>query len=180
MKTDLIINANPKSMFSESIKSIRTNLAFASIDKPMKKILTTSPEQGDGKSFISANLAVAYAQDNKKVLIIDCDLRRGRQHEIFGVMNEASGGYSNLILNYEEKMKFDKYIQHTSVSNVDLIPSGPVPPNPVELLASKHNKELLDKISEKYDIVILDCPPILGISDTSIMTQYSDANLMVV
>ena len=106
MKTDLIINANPKSMFSESIKSIRTNLAFASIDKPMKKILTTSPEQGDGKSFISANLAVAYAQDNKKVLIIDCDLRRGRQHEIFGVMNEASGGYSNLILNYEEKMKF--------------------------------------------------------------------------
>lgn len=180
MKTDLIMNTNPKSMFSESIKNIRTNLAFASIDKPMKKILTTSPEQGDGKSFISANLAVAYAQDNKKVLIIDCDLRRGRQHEIFGVMNEASGGYSNLILNYDEKVKFDKYILHTSVSNVDLLPSGPVPPNPVELLASKHNKELLDKISEEYDIVILDCPPILGISDTSIMTQYSDANLMVV
>ena len=99
--TDLIINVNPKSIFSESIKTIRTNLAFSSIGNEMKTILLTSPEAGDGKSFISANLAVAYAQGDKKVLMIDCDLRRGRQHEIFEVMNLTSGGYSNLILNYK-------------------------------------------------------------------------------
>ena len=92
---DLIINRNPKSVFSEAIKSIRTNLTFASIDKPIKVILNTSAEAGDGKSFVSSNLAVAYAQANKKVLLVDCDLRRGRLHEVFEVMNLTSGGYSN-------------------------------------------------------------------------------------
>ena len=98
---DLILNVNPKSRFAESIKTIRTNLAFTEIDKDLKTILLTSPEPGDGKSFIAANLAAAYSQEGKRVLIIDADLRRGRQHEIFGVMNVASGGYSNLILGYQ-------------------------------------------------------------------------------
>ena len=102
MTTDLIINANPKSVFSEAIKTIRTNLAFQAIDGEMKVILSTSPQSGDGKSFITANLAVAYAQEGKKVLVVDCDLRKGRQHEIFEVMNLTSGGYSNLILNYKD------------------------------------------------------------------------------
>ena len=118
--TDLIINVNPKSIFSESIKTIRTNLAFSAIGNEMKVLLATSPA-GDGKSFISANLAVAYAQEGKKVLMIDCDLRRGRQHEIFEVMNLTSGGYSNLILNYKEDVNLGKYIMKTSNANVDLL-----------------------------------------------------------
>ena len=89
---DLVINLNPKSLFSESIKTIRTNLQFSSVDKELKVILNTSPEAGDGKSFITANLAVAYGQEGKKVLIVDCDLRRGRQHEILNVMNTTNGG----------------------------------------------------------------------------------------
>lgn len=105
MSTDLVINVNPKSAFSEAIKTIRTNLSFSTIDKELKVLLITSPQSGDGKSFITANLAVAYAQENKKVLIIDCDLRKGRQHEIFEVMNLTSGGYSNLILNYKDDLK---------------------------------------------------------------------------
>ena len=105
MSTDLIINVNPKSIFSEAIKTIRTNLAFSNIGKENKIILVTSPQSGDGKSFIAANLAVAYAQEDKKVLVIDCDLRKGRQHEIFEVMNLTSGGYSNLILNYKDDVK---------------------------------------------------------------------------
>ena len=179
-KTDLIININPKSIFAEAIKTIRTNLAFSAIENEMKVILNTSPEAGDGKSFISANLAVAYAQEGKKVLMIDCDLRRGRQHEIFEVMNLTSGGYSNLILNYKDGIKLNKYIVETSNKNIDLLPTGPTPPNPVELLASENNKKFLEKIRNEYDIIILDCPPVVGLSDTMIMTKYSDANLLVV
>ena len=180
MSTDLVINVNPKSIFSEAIKTIRTNLAFSMIDKEMKTILLTSPQAGDGKSFITANLAVAYAQEDKKVLVVDCDLRKGRQHEIFEVMNVTSGGYSNLILNYKDDIKLNKYIVSTSNKNIDLLPTGPTPPNPVELLASENNKKLIAKLREKYDIILLDCPPVLGLSDTMIMTKYSDANLIVV
>ena len=180
MSTDLVINVNPKSIFSEAIKTIRTNLAFSMIDKEMKTILLTSPQAGDGKSFITANLAVAYAQEDKKVLVVDCDLRKGRQHEIFEVMNVTSGGYSNLILNYKDDIKINKYIVSTSNKNIDLLPTGPTPPNPVELLASENNKKLIAKLREKYDIILLDCPPVLGLSDTMIMTKCSDANLIVV
>lgn len=179
-KTDLIININPKSMFSESIKSIRTNLQFSAIDKELKTILLTSPEAGNGKSFVSANLAVAYAQDGKKVLIIDCDLRRGRQHEIFNVMNQTNGGYSNLILNYKDEIKMSRYVVKTEVKNIDLIPTGPTPPNPIELLASKNNEEVIKELRKHYDIIILDCAPILGISDTQVMLKHADANVVVV
>lgn len=178
--SDLIININPKSMFSESIKSIRTNLQFSAIDKELKTILLTSPEAGNGKSFVSANLAVAYAQDGKRVLIIDCDLRRGRQHAIFNVMNQTNGGYSNLILNYKEEVKLSRYVVKTEVKNIDLIPTGPTPPNPIELLASHNNERVIGELRQHYDIIILDCPPVLGISDTSIMTKFSDANILVV
>ena len=170
----------PKSMFSESIKSIRTNLQFSAVDKELKVILSTSPEAGDGKSFITANLAAAYAQDGKKVLIIDCDLRRGRQHTIFNIMNPTNAGYSNLILNYKDEIKMSRYIVKTDVKNIDLLPTGPIPPNPIELLSSKSNADLLEALREHYDIILLDCPPILGMSDTSILTKYSDANILVV
>ncbi len=177
---DLVININPKSIFSEAIKSIRTNLAFSSIDKEIKVILNTSPEASDGKSFISANLAVAYAQTDKRVLIIDCDLRRGRQHEVFEVMNPTSGGYSNLILNYGEGVVIGDYVSRTNVKGVDIIPTGPTPPNPVELLSSDNNRRLLNRLKRLYDIIILDCPPVLGLSDAMVLTQFSDANLVVV
>lgn len=179
---DLIITKNPKSRFAEAIKTVRTNLAFSSIDKENKFILITSCEPGDGKSFISSNLGVAYSQEDKKVLIIDCDLRKGRQHQIFNLPNSLKGGYSNLILNYKEDKKFDfsNYILETSIKNVDLIPAGPIPPNPVELLGSQNNSKLLKELSDKYDVIILDCPPVIGMSDTSIMTKNSDVNLLVV
>ncbi len=179
-ETELFLTINPKSMFSESIKNIRTNLQFSAVDKELKTILITSPEAGNGKTFISANLAAAYGQDGKKVLIIDCDLRRGRQHDIFNVMNQTNSGYSNLILNFKEEVKLSRYVSKTSIKNIDLIPTGPTPPNPVELLSSKNNAEVIEELKKYYDIIILDCPPILGMSDTQIMTKYSDANIIVV
>ena len=95
-------------------------------------------------------------------------------------MNLTSGGYSNLILNYKDDIKLDNYIINTSNKNIDLLPTGPTPPNPVELLASLSNKKLMEKLRNMYDVILLDCPPVLGLSDTMIMTKYSDANLVVV
>jgi len=177
---DLVITKNPKSIFAESIRSIRTNIAFSSIANDVKVILNTSPEAGDGKSFVTANLAIAYAQEGKKVLLVDADLRRGRQHEIFEVMNVTSGGYTNLMLNYKENIEFSKYIYPTTIENIDLLPTGPTPPNPVELLGSENNKKLLKVLRKKYDVIILDCPPVIGLSDAIILSTLSDVNLITV
>lgn len=177
---ELLVNDNPKSAFTESVKSIRTNLSFSSVDHEFKVILMTSPEAGDGKSFIAANLAVTYAEEGKKVLIIDCDLRLGRQHTIFRVNNSFDIGYSNLILKYKKDMKMNKYIVPTENRKIDILPTGPIPPNPIELLGSDQNKNLIEQLKKLYDIIILDCPPIIGLSDTLVMMQLSDVNLLTV
>lgn len=177
---DLIITKNPKSLFAESIRSIRTNIAFASLDKEVKIIINTSPEAGDGKSFITSNLAITYAQEGKNVLLIDADLRRGRLHEIFDVMNVTSGGYTNLMLNYKQNISLSKYIFPTFDKNIDLLPTGPMPPNPVELLASEQNKKLLEHLKTKYDLIIMDCAPVIGLSDSLILATLSDINLVTV
>lgn len=174
-----IVN-DPKSSFSEAIKSIRTNIEFASVDKEIKTIILTSPAPGDGKSFISANLALSYVMDDKKVLIIDCDLRRGRQNKIFGIKKDSNKGYSNLILNYNNTKNIDKYIEKTEYKNLFLLPNGLTPPNPIELLSSKANENLLNDLKAKFDIIILDCPPVLGLADTLILTRFSDANIVTI
>lgn len=178
--SELIVNTNPKSSFSESIKTVRTNLQFSLINSNVKVILLTSPEPGDGKSFVSANLAVAFAQENKKVLIIDSDLRKGRQYKIFGVENDRSKGYSNLILSAKDEETINSFITKTEIENLDLLTTGAMPPNPSELLASSNNKELMAKLRTMYDIIILDCAPSLGLNDTIVMTKLSDINAVVV
>ena len=177
---DVIITKNPKSLSAESSTRIRTNIAFASLDKEVKIIINTSPEAGDGKSFITSNLAIAYAQEGKNVLLIDADLRRGRLHEIFDVMNVTSGGYTNLMLNYKQNISLSKYIFPTFDKNIDLLPTGPMPPNPVELLASEQNKKLLEHLKTKYDLIIMDCAPVIGLSDSLILATLSDINLVTV
>ena len=178
--TELIVNYNPKSSFSESIKTVRTNLQFSLVNSNVKVILLTSPEPGDGKSFVSANLASAFAQENKKVLLIDSDLRKGRQNRIFKVKNDRTKGYSNLILSSKDENTINSFIEHTEVKNLDLLTIGAMPPNPSELLASINNKELMNKLRQMYDIIILDCAPVLGLNDTLVMTKLSDVNVVVV
>ena len=176
MNNELIVANNPKSGVAEAIKTIRTNLLFSSIDEPVKSILITSSMSGEGKSFISANLAVAFAQAGVKVLIVDCDLRRGRQHKSFNIDNEQ--GLSNLLLDDVDK-NYKKYIKKTRYENIYVLPMGIVPPNPSELLASAKNKQLVKLLKQKFDLVIYDGVPVGGLTDSIIMADLVDKIVIV-
>ena len=176
MNNELIVANNPKSGVAEAIKTIRTNLLFSSIDEPVKSILMTSSMSGEGKSFVSANLAVAFAQAGVKVLIVDCDLRRGRQHKIFNIDNEQ--GLSNLLLDDVDK-NYKKYIKKTRYENIYVLPMGIVPPNPSELLASAKNKQLVKLLKQKFDLVIYDGVPVGGLTDSIIMADLVDKIVIV-
>ena len=173
---ELIVATNPKSSIAEAIKTIRTNLQFSSVDDKVKCILVTSSFSGEGKSFVTANLAVAFAQAGTKVLIVDCDLRRGRQHNIFHVENLE--GLSNLLIDDVEK-KYKHYIKKTRYENIYVLPMGIVPPNPSELLASDKNKQLVEILAKNYDLVIYDGVPVGGLTDSIIMADLVDKIVIV-
>lgn len=173
---ELIVATNPKSSIAEAIKTIRTNLQFSSVDDKVKSILVTSSFSGEGKSFVTANLAVAFAQAGTKVLIVDCDLRRGRQHNIFHVENLE--GLSNLLIDDFEK-KYKHYIKKTRYENIYVLPMGIVPPNPSELLASDKNKQLVEILAKNYDLVIYDGVPVGGLTDSIIMADLVDKIVIV-
>ncbi|MCR5483342.1 MAG: CpsD/CapB family tyrosine-protein kinase [Bacilli bacterium] len=174
------VKYNPKGMFSESIKTIRTNINFSNInnENEIKVILVSSSQSGDGKSFISANLAYSFSLEGKNVLLVDCDLRKGRLKEYFEM--DTDKGYSDLILNYKPNTRIGSYINKTKYENLSVLLGGTMPPNPLELLSSKNNSVIMEKLKEKYDVIILDCPPVIGLSDALVMAKYSDYNALVV
>lgn len=173
---DLIVHNDPKSPISEGLRTIRTNLQFSNVDKQMKKIMITSSMPGEGKSFTTANLATAFAQDGSKVIMIDCDMRKGRLHKIFEISN--SKGLSNLLIDNVEK-NYKKYIKKTNIENLSIIPSGMIPPNPSELLNSEANKKLISILEQEYDYVIFDCVPINGLPDSLIMANLVNKAIIV-
>lgn len=175
-QSELIVERLPKAVVSENIKSLRTNLQFTSIDSRLETILVTSTNASEGKSFISSNLAVSFAQADKRVLLVDCDLRKGRLHRIFGITNTA--GLSDLLAGDLRGM--NKYIRSTGIENLDLITCGTYPPNPSELLASQKNKRLIRLLKEHYDIVIFDGAPIGGLADSVILSSLVNETLIVV
>ena len=172
MKKELIVLSNPKSTISEDIRTIRTNLEFSLLDESKKVILVTSSKKAEGKSFVSSNLAIAFAQNNKKVLIIDCDLRLGRINKIFGLHNKF--GLSDLLLKYKNKSDIKEAIKDTKINNVHIISRGAVPANPPELLGSKKFEEILEILKGTYDYIILDATPVLGLSDVIILSKLAD------
>lgn len=176
-KTELIVNKYPKSLVSEGIKSLRTNLSFSSVDSELKTLLITSSVPGEGKSFVSSNLATAFAQAGKKVLLIDCDMRKGRLHKIFSISNEK--GLSNLLVESNFEKVYNSYIKSTKVKKLYVLPCGTIPPNPSELLNSGKNKKLIEFLSTKYDLIIFDGVPCNGIPDSLIMSTLVDKTLIV-
>ena len=173
---ELLVDRYPKSIASESIKALRTNLQFSNIDDGFKTVLITSSNASEGKSFVASNLAISFAQANKKVLLIDCDLRKGRLHKLFNVSN--LNGFSTLLTDKIDNLK--KYIAKTEIKNLSIIPRGVYPPNPSELLASKKCKDLIAKLKDQYDIVIFDGAPCNGVTDSVIMSSLVDETLIVV
>lgn len=180
MKKELITFRNPKSPVSETFRTLRTNIQFMNANKKLKTLLVTSTLPGEGKSWVASNLATTFAQAGKSVVLIDADMRKGRQYSIFGVSPRP--GLSNYLAMSKEDCGIDeieKYIQNTEVEGLFLIPAGNVPPNPSELLITPQMTNLLDKLSEKCDIVIVDAPPSELVTDAAVLSRIVDSTIIV-
>lgn len=171
----MIAMSEPKSINSEQYRTIRTNIEFSSVDTEVKSLLITSAGPEEGKSTTAANLAVVFAQQGKKVLLIDADLRKPTVHFTFKLDNGT--GLTSLLL---KQMPFQKAVLPADEANLDILTSGPIPPNPAELLSTGAMKDLLSEAAEVYDKVILDTPPVLAVADTKILGSYTDGAIMVI
>lgn len=170
----LITHLYPKSTISEQYRMIRSNIMFSGVDKEIKKLVVTSAAPSAGKSTTAANIAVAYAQADKNVLLIDGDLRKPTVHYTFETKNVF--GLSNLIT---EQVTLSQAVQNTQVENLSILTSGPIPPNPSELLSSKRFKDLMTGLEEYFDIIIIDTPPVLAVTDAVIMSTVVDGTIIV-
>ncbi len=163
------------SAFLEAFRTLRTNLEFMRNDKTYQTIVVTSTVSGEGKTTIAANLAVILAKGNKKVLVVDLDMRRAKLSEYFDLKNHI--GISTLL---SKKNELDEVIQHSAKEGVDIIAAGPTPPNPSELIMSDYAREIMSELKTRYDYIILDTPPVGLVTDALILMNRADASLLVV
>ncbi|WP_088228898.1 CpsD/CapB family tyrosine-protein kinase [Desulfosporosinus sp. FKB] len=175
MTYSLITVEQSKSPISEAFRTLRTNVQFTSIDLKTQKIMVTSAGPREGKSITVANLAVSIAQTGKTVLIIDSDLRNPTQHKIFGLHNGQ--GLSVALFEDED---FRDYLKETEVTGVTVLTGGPIPPNPAELVGSNRMKQLIREASQEFDVLLIDTPPVVAVTDASILAQEVDGVIMVV
>lgn len=175
LKKIITIN-NPKSPISEAYRTLRTNIQFSSFDKEIKVLHITSAGPGEGKSTTVANLAVTFGQTGKSVLILDCDFRRPSQHKLFGLPNMR--GMTNFLV---EDLPLAEVVQDTNAEMVQVLTTGPLPPNPAELVGSKKLGDFLRQLKENpdYDLIIVDSPPALAVADSLLLSSHVDGTLMV-
>jgi protein-tyrosine kinase len=171
----LVTISDTKSFILEQFRTIRTNITFSMPDQELKTILVTSSTPGEGKSTNAANLGIVFAQEGKRVLIIDADMRKPTLHHTFKTFNKI--GLSNVIA---KKVAFYDAIQETFLVGLNVITSGPIPPNPSELLSSKAMDALLMDVKKDYDIIIIDSPPLLAVSDAQILANKCDGTILIV
>jgi len=170
-----ITQSHPRSPVSESFRSLRTNVKYASVDKPVRRLIITSPTPEDGKTTIATNLAIALAQGGSQVVLIDADLRRPRVHKVFGLENKF--GLSSLFV--QPEIYLDGNFQAVKTENLHVLPSGGTPPNPSELLGSRKMNEILKQLEEKFDIILLDTPPVLTVTDAVALSSSVDGVMVV-
>lgn len=169
-----VVERKPKSIVSEAYRTLRTNIQYSSFDKAIKTIVVTSAEAAEGKSTVSGNLALSFAQNEKKVIIVDCDLRKPSVHKNFKISNLS--GLSEVLIG---KANLDEVVQSRN-ENLDILPSGKIPPNPSEMLSSTAMSNLIAKLREKYDIVILDSAPLQAVTDAQILSTKADGTILVI
>jgi len=170
----LITYEQTKSPISEAYRTLRTNVQFTSVDSETKKIMITSSGPREGKSSTVANLAVSMSQAGKSVIVVDADLRNPTQHKLFDLDNGQ--GLSVALVQDQD---YQSYIKKTAVPGVMVLTGGPVPPNPAELVGSKRMKRLIEELSQEYDIVLIDTPPIIAVTDAAILAQEVDGVILV-
>lgn len=173
-RRQLIVDEKPRSSIAEAYRAFRTNLQYSKVDGQLKSILFTSSGPGEGKSITAANTAIALAQGGAKVIILDCDLRRPVQHLIFG---RVATGISNIL---SGKGTVADYVQDTDIPNLRILASGPIPPNPSELLNSNKMSDLLSTLGIQADYLIIDTPPVLPVTDTCVLASKVDGIIMVI
>ncbi|MBW7453503.1 CpsD/CapB family tyrosine-protein kinase [Paenibacillus sepulcri] len=174
-ESNLITLLNPKSPISEAYRKLRTNIQFSFLDTPMKVLMVASAQVDEGKTTTISNLAVAYAQEGKKVLLLDADLRKPSLHHVLAQNNR--NGLTNILT---DQIKWQEALKTTGVDNLSLIVSGPIPPNPSEMLGNHRMNTLIKDLKEHFDIVLIDTPPVLAVTDSLIVSSLCDGVIMVV
>lgn len=172
----LVTLDNPHSYISEEFKTIRTNIQFAMVNKKLKTVLVTSSNPNEGKTTICANLAVTFANQGKKVLLVDADMRNPSIHQKFHCRNNK--GLTNLLSDCE--LSVNSVISATSQRNLFLLTCGPIPPNPSELLDSLRMDEIIGELSEEYELILFDLPPIIAVTDAQVMVPKVDGTVFVI
>ncbi|RIJ66127.1 CpsD/CapB family tyrosine-protein kinase [Rummeliibacillus sp. POC4] len=175
LERNLITISNSKSIISEQFRTIRSNITFSAPKEKLKTLLVTSSLSSEGKSTNVANLGVVFAQEGKRVLLVDADMRRPTLHHTFRLSNKE--GLSSVLIKHET---IQKAVQETSIVGLDVITSGPLPPNPSELLASQMMDTLLSIVEQEYDLVIFDSPPLLPVTDARILSNKCNGTLLIV
>lgn len=173
--TDLIVHHQPMSSAAEHVRTIRTNLMFLGVDNPLHTLLVTSASPREGKTTVAVSIAISFASSGQKTLLIDTDMRRPRLHGTFGIRKPK--GIANVLLG---DASLSEAIAATDVENLDLLPCGPVPPNPSELLHGAAFSRLLADVKERYDRVIFDSPPIIAVTDAAVLAPQLQGTMMVV
>lgn len=170
----LVTLRDPSSMAAEAYRTLRTNIQFSSLDKPIQTLLATSTAPDEGKSTTLANLAVTIAQAEQRVILVDCDLRRPSVHTLFGVPNEQ--GLTTAIL---AQVEGPLPLQATSVPGLSLLTSGPLPPRPADLLGSRRMEQLIARLRNEADMVLFDTPPVIAVTDAAVLATRVDGVLLV-
>ncbi|HWQ84425.1 MAG TPA: polysaccharide biosynthesis tyrosine autokinase [Anaerolineales bacterium] len=171
----LVALDTPRSPVAEAFRSLRTNLQFASVDRPLVKLLVTSPGPGEGKSTVAANLAAVLAQSGKRVTLLDADMRRPRVHKLYGLPNRK--GLSELFVG--PRINLNGVLQGTQMENLSALTTGTLPPNPSELLGSEKMNEIIAQVMEVSDVLVIDSPPVMLVTDSAVLSQRVDGILLV-
>lgn len=174
MLNNVISLKNPKSVAAEAFRTLRTNIQFSSLDEEIKTMIVTSTQPGEGKSTVMVNLAVTIAQSGKRVVLLDCDLRKPSIHKKLGMTN--SEGITSVL---SQEKSLEEAMKLMNVPNLCVITSGPIPPNPAELLGSKKMKAFLKELEDHFDIILIDAPPVLAVTDAQILANLAQGVIFV-